>query len=230
MTATCVSVSNNISPVLQTPCRPERLDMLTNVTTGSSAPLGTTPSLGGVNFSVYSSHATGVELLLFDHVDDASAARVIRIDPIANRTYHYWHVFVPGLSPGQIYGYRVDGPWDPARGMRFDPTKILLDPYGRGVVVPSRSRRTTASEAGGNCAAAMKSVVVDINTYDWEGDTPLRHPSARTIIYEMHARGFTRHPSSGVGGLATLAPQGDGIVGRIPHRAAMSLSLSRRLT
>jgi pullulanase/glycogen debranching enzyme len=128
MTATCVSVSNNMSPVLQTPCRPERLDMLTNVTTGSSAPLGTTPSRGGVNFSVYSSHATGVELLLFDHVDDASAARVIRIDPIANRTYHYWHVFVPGLSPGQIYGYRVEGPWDPARGMRSIQRKSFSIP------------------------------------------------------------------------------------------------------
>ena len=91
----------------------------------------------GVNFSVFSKHATGVELLLFDHVDDdAQAARVIRIDPAANRTYHYWHVFVPGVTAGQIYGYRVEGPWDPANGMRFDPTKVLLDPYGRGVAVP----------------------------------------------------------------------------------------------
>jgi isoamylase len=153
-----------------------------------------------VNFSVFSKHATVVELLLFEHVDDdARAARVIRIDPAANRTYHYRHVFVPGVTAGQIYGYRVEGPWDPAHGMRFDPTKVLLDPYGRGVVVPDGYDRAAAGEIGDNSATAMKSVVVDPSTYDWEGDAPLRRPSAQTIIYEMHVRGFTRHPSSGLG-------------------------------
>ena len=107
--------------------------------TGSSAPLGATSSPGGVNFSVFSRHATGVELLLFEHADDARPARVIDIDPAIQRTYHYWHAFVPGLRPGQIYGYRVAGPFDPGRGLRFDPAKVLLDPYGRGVVVPSRT-------------------------------------------------------------------------------------------
>jgi isoamylase len=76
---------------------------------GTSSPLGATPCRDGVNFSVFSKHATGVELLLFDRVDDAKAARVIRIDPAANRTYHYWHVFVPGVIAGQIYGYRGEG-------------------------------------------------------------------------------------------------------------------------
>ena len=138
--------------------------------------------------------------MLFDRVDaGAHVARVIRIDPAANRTYHYWHVFVPGVTPGQLYGYRVEGPWDPANGMRFDPGKVLLDPYGRGVAVPDRYRRTAAGEPGDNSATAMKSVVVDPSAYDWEGDAPLRRPSAQTIIYEMHLRGFTRHPSSGVG-------------------------------
>jgi isoamylase len=101
----------------------------------ASSSLGATPRGDGVNFSVFSKYATGVELLLFDRVDDPQAARVIRIDPAANRTYHYWHVFVPGLRPGQIYGYRVDGPFEPENGMRYDPGKVLLDPYGRGVVV-----------------------------------------------------------------------------------------------
>ena len=103
-----------------------------------------------MNFSVFSKHATGVELLLFDHVDDAQPARVIRLDPAANRTYHYWHVFVPGLTAGQIYGYRVEGPWDPRSGMRFDPAKVLLDPYGRGVAVPDRYSRDAAREPGDN--------------------------------------------------------------------------------
>src|SRR5258705_5004631 len=103
---------------------------------GSSSPLGATPSRDGVNFSVYSRHATGIELLLFDGVDDAKAARAIRLDPSTNRTYHYWHVFVPDVRPGQLYAYRVEGPFDPSSGMRFDSTKVLLDPYGRAVMVP----------------------------------------------------------------------------------------------
>ena len=80
---------------------------------GRSCPLGATLSPEGANFSVYSKHATAIELLLFDRVDDARPARVIRIDPATNRTYHYWHVFVPGVKAGQIYGYRVEGPFDP---------------------------------------------------------------------------------------------------------------------
>jgi len=82
--------------------------------------------------------------------------------------------------------------------MRFDPAKVLLDPYGRGVVVPKNYNRDAASQEGDNTATAMKSVVVDTRTYNWEGDVPLKRPSAQTIVYEMHVRGFTRHPSSGV--------------------------------
>jgi glycogen operon protein len=165
---------------------------------GSAAPLGATLSLEGVNFSVYSRDATRVELLLFDHADDVRPARIIPIDPATERTYHYWHVFVPGLKPGQIYGYRVAGPFDPGRGLRFDAAKVLLDPYGRGVMVPARYSRDAASRDGDTAATAMKSVVVDPSAYDWEGDRPLRRPASRTIVYEMHVRGFTRHPSSGV--------------------------------
>src|SRR4029077_11725528 len=167
-------------------------------TNGSSAPLGATPAPSGVNFSVFSRYATGVHLLLFDRVDDTKAARVVWLDPSVNRTYHYWHVFVPNVQPGQLYGYQVDGPSDPSIGMRFDPAKVLLDPYGRGVMVPERYSRTAAGGPGDNTATAMKSVVADVSAYDWEGDVPLRRPSSRTIIYEMHVRGFTRHPSSGV--------------------------------
>src|SRR4030095_4446146 len=93
---------------------------------GKSSPLGGTLSQEGANFSVYSKHATGIELLLFDRVDDAQPSRVIRINPLTNRTYHYWHVFVPAVKAGQVYGYRVEGPLDPARGLRFDPDKALI--------------------------------------------------------------------------------------------------------
>ena len=111
---------------------------------GRSAPLGATVSAGGANFSVYSRNATGVELLLFDREDDVRPARTIAIDPSTNRTYHYWHVFVEGVKPGQVYGYRAHGPFDPAAGMRFNPAKVLLDPYGRGVVVPGNYTRDAA--------------------------------------------------------------------------------------
>jgi isoamylase len=157
---------------------------------GQSSPLGATVTEDGVNFSLFSRSGSGVELLLFDQVEDAKPARVVTLDPVKNRTYHYWHTAVKGVRPGQIYGYRVCG--------KHDQCKLLLDPYGRGVTVPRNYDRWAGAREGDNCAVAMKSVVIDSNHYDWEGDTPLRIPSARTIVYEMHVRGFTRHPSSGV--------------------------------
>ena len=165
---------------------------------GAPSPLGATVTASGVNFSVFSKNATGVDLLLFDREDDARPSRAIPLDPVSNHTYHYWHVFVPGLESGQIYGYRVRGPFEPHAGMRFDPGKVLLDPYGRAVVVPKAYSREAAGREGNNSATAMKSVVAGSGGYDWEGDEPLRRPYSRTIIYEMHLRGFTCHPNSGV--------------------------------
>src|SRR5262249_1186014 len=92
----------------------------------------------------------------------------------------------------------VHGPFDPASGLRFDPRRLLLDPYGRATVVPKNYNRAAAASAGYNASTAMKSVVVDPRAYDWEGDKPLRRPSARSIIYEIYVRGFTAHPRSGV--------------------------------
>ena len=166
-------------------------------TAGQPAPLGATVVDGGCNFSLFSRTASGVELLLFDR-EDGAASRVVQLDPVSNRTYYYWHTFVPGVKAGQIYAYRVRGPVDPARGLRFDATKVLLDPYGRGVVTPTAYNPEHARHPGDNSLTAMKSVVVDSSIYDWEGDAPLRRSSTRTVIYEMHVRGFTRHPNSGL--------------------------------
>jgi isoamylase len=105
-------------------------------TIGRSSPLGATLTQGGTNFSIYSRDAKGVELLLFDHEDSWKPSRIIRLDPYTDRTYHYWHVFLPNVQPGQVYAYCVEGPFDPAKGLRFDASKLLLDPYGRSVVVP----------------------------------------------------------------------------------------------
>jgi len=139
-----------------------------------------------------------VELLLFDRADDQKPVRTIRFDPKVNKTYHYWHIYVPDIQAGQIYGYRVHGPYEPESGMRFDPQKVLLDPYGKAVVIPETYNRLLASEPGDTTASSMKSAVADTSLYDWEGDVPLKLPFARAIIYEMHVRGFTAHPTSGV--------------------------------
>jgi isoamylase len=185
------------------------------VAAGDAAPLGATRAAGGVNFSVFSKDADLVELLLFDGPQAAEPAETIPLDPRSHRTYHYWHTFVPGLDTGQVYAYRAHGPSAPERGLRFDSDKVLLDPYGLAVVVPDGYSRTAASRPGDNTAAAMKSVVADAHRYDWEGDRPLRRPFGETIIYELHVRGFTRHPSSGVAAArrGTFA----GLVEKIPY-------------
>ena len=165
---------------------------------GSSAPLGASVAADGVNFSVYSKYASSIELLLFDDVNDGRPARTIPLDPRVNRSYHYWHTFVAGLEPGQVYGYRVIGPFAPERGLRFDAEKVLIDPYGLGVVVPREYDRLAAARPGDNTPVALKSVVADPSRYDWEGDRRLERPFRGTVIYEAHVGGFTRHPNSGV--------------------------------
>jgi isoamylase len=169
-----------------------------DVASGASAPLGATVLPGGVNFSVFSKHAVLLELLLFDDENATQPARIIPLHADQHRTYHYWHAFVPGLRPGQVYAYRAHGAFDPDRGLRFDAEKVLLDPYGLVVAVPGTYDRWAAAQPGDNVAVAMKSVVADPERYDWEGDLPLRRPFAETVIYELHVGGFTRHPSSGV--------------------------------
>ena len=166
--------------------------------TRRTAPLGATVTDEGVNFSVFSKHATRMELLLFNDALDRRPARVIPLDARQHRTYHYWHIFVPNLRPGQLYAYRADGPFAPERGQRFDGEKVLLDPYGLAVSVPPTYDRDAARRPGDTAATAMKSVVADPSRYDWEGDTPLRRPYVETVIYELHVRGFTQHPSAGV--------------------------------
>jgi glycogen operon protein len=189
---------------------------------GNSFPLGATLSNGGTNFSVFAKHSTAAKLLLFDAVDDPEPSCVIDLDQYENRTYHYWHVFVSGVTAGQIYGYRVLGPFDPASGLRFDPEKVLLDPYGKCIAVPARRSREAARQPGDNAATALRSVVVDPSAYDWEGDAPPRRSFAKTIVYEMHVASFTRHPSSGVAPLkrGTYA----GLIDKIPYLQDLGIS------
>jgi isoamylase len=185
------------------------------VKAGVSAPLGATVCPGGINFSVFSKNADLIELLLFDDANATQPTRIIPLDGAEHRSYHYRHVFVPDLWPGQVYAYRAHGPFAPSRGLRFDADKLLLDPYGLAVAVPETYDRWAAARPGDNAATAMKSVVADPDIYDWEGDLPLRRPFAETVIYELHVGGFTRHPSSGV----ASAKRGTyaGLIEKIPY-------------
>src|SRR5260221_7631281 len=158
---------------------------------GSAHPLGATTHADGVNFSLFSQDATEVVLLLFDDASAIEPGQVIRLDPFQNKTFHFWHLFVRGCRPGIYYAFRVDGPFDPSAGQRFNPNKVLIGPYAKGI---SRRLWSRANAAGpeDNLATSMRCAVVDLANYDWEGDRPLNRPIHESIIYEVHVGGFTR--------------------------------------
>lgn len=187
---------------------------VTRLRPGRSFPPGATVSQGGTNFCVFSRNCDWMELLLFDRADSAPSD-VIRLDGVRNRTFYYWHIFLEGIGHGQLYGWRAGGPYEPRAGLLFRGDKLLLDPYTRAVVTPSSYHPDCAVGDGDNAAQMMKSVVVDLSRFDWHADhAPLREPG-RTIIYEMHVAGFTRHPSSGVPPAYRGTYQG--VVEKIPY-------------
>ncbi len=189
---------------------------------GSSAPLGATVRDGGVNFSVFSRDATLIELLFFADAEAPQPFRIIALTPPEHRSQYYWHVFVPGIGPGQVYAYRAHGPFAPQQGLRFDREKVLLDPYGRALAVPARFDRSAAIRVGDNAPFAMKNVVARPDGYDWEGDQPLRRRFEETVIYELHVRGFTQHPSSGIA--ANKRGTYAGLIEKIPYLKELGIT------
>ena len=197
----------------------------TEIRRGIPLPLGTHESGGGVNFALFSRHATRVRLELFDHPADAKPARVIDLDPSRNRTGDIWHVWIQGLCAGQLYAYRVDGPYQPGEGHRFNFNKLLLDPFATAISpVPNWDFRPALgydSSAHGqdlvrstlDDAGAMPKCVFTQEHFHWQGDLPPRHPWASTVIYETHVRGFTNHASSGVEHRGTYR----GLMEKIPY-------------
>ena len=182
---------------------------------GQSFPLGATVHPDGVNFCLFSEHGERIELLLFDEPNAPKPSRVIPLNPQVNKTFYYWHVFVKGIEAGQVYAYRAYGPFAPEKGYRFDGSKVLLDPYAKAIVGDEIYNREAAMHPGDNCAQALRGVVVDPSTYDWEGDRLLRIPYSSSVIYELHVGGFTSHPNSG------LSPEKRGtyagLVEKIPY-------------
>ena len=167
---------------------------------GSPFPLGATWDGQGVNFAVYAENATGIELCLFNSSEEKTESEKIRIE---ERTHHVWHVYIPGLRPGQLYGYRVHGPYEPQNGHRFNPNKFLIDPYAKAISGTVQwhdslygyqldSPDSDLSFSHTDSAPFMpRSVVIDEN-FDWEGDKFPRIPYHKTIIYEVHVKGFTK--------------------------------------
>jgi isoamylase len=169
---------------------------------GSPYPLGPTWDGEGVNFALFSEHATGVELCLFDRADDVrESARI----PLAERDGFVWHAHLPDVRPGQLYGYRVHGPWAPQQGHRFNPAKLLIDPYARalsgqvptGAEVSGHDPRDPTGEIASmvDSGGVMPKCIVIEPAFSWGDDRPPRRPWSRTVIYECHVRGLTkRHP------------------------------------
>jgi isoamylase len=172
---------------------------VTEVWPGRPFPLGALWDGEGVNFSLFSENAARVELCLFDDEDNET-----RIE-VTERTAFNWHCYVPGIGPGRRYGYRVHGPYDPAAGMRFNPAKLLMDPYAKSIEGPVRWTEGNVLPYVPNGAddadlepddeddafAVPKSVVID-PYFDWEDDRHPRTPFAETVIYEAHVKGFTK--------------------------------------
>ncbi|MGB9292709.1 MAG: glycogen debranching protein GlgX [Desulfobaccales bacterium] len=197
----------------------------TDVRVGLPSPLRTYASGEGVNFAFSSRHASRVRLEFFDHPEDATAARVIDLDPAHHRTGDVWHVWIKGIRDGQLYAYRVDGPYQPKDGHRFNFNKLLLDPFATAISQlptwefgPARGYDPSGPDGDSGLslvdnAGAMPKCVFTQEHFDWQEDRPPRHPWSETVIYETHVRGFTIHPSSGVAHPGTYR----GLMEKIPY-------------
>jgi isoamylase len=197
-----------------------------DVQAGNPLPIGGAHQQGrGVNFVLFSRHATGVRLELYQNSNDSSPSRIIDFDPVRHRTGDVWHVWVRGIPAGQLYGYRIEGPYLPEEGHRFNPHKLLLDPYARAIAgvenwdflaargYDSSSSLTDLSFSTVDNAGTTPKSIFTHEHFDWELDSPPKHSASDTVIYETHVRGFTIHPSSGVAHPGTFS----GLIEKIPY-------------
>ena len=203
-----------------------------DVRAGSPLPLGTQETGGGVNFALFSRYASRVRLELFDHPEDATPARVIDLNSARNHTGDVWHVWVKGIGPGQLYAYRVDGPYEPSEGHRFNFNRLLLDPFATAISQVPRWDFTSA--LGYDASAPKQDLVISTldnsrsmpkcvfvnEPFEWDGDQPPCHPWSKTVIYETHVRGFTIHPKSGVDHPGTYR----GLMEKIPYLKTLGVT------
>src|SRR6185369_2758638 len=208
------------------PCR-RRLAM-TTIGSGTHYPLGATLTPAGTNFALYSQAATEVLLLLFDRAD-GPPTDVIRL---SGPTKRVWHAVVKGVAAGQLYGYRVRGEHRPETGRRFNDAKLLLDPYAKAITGKFRNTdnlllaydathaaRDLSLDPRDNAAVVPKGIVVD-DAFDWQNDASPHVPLEELIVYEVHVKGFTAHPSSRVQHPGTYL----GFIEKIPHLTALGVN------
>lgn len=186
---------------------------------GKPLDTGTLVTSSGVYFSIFTRNATKVFLELFQNQEDATPFRTIELDPDTNRTGDIWHVYVQGLKAGALYLYRADGPFKPEKGLRFDKTQYLFDPKAKAFTSDSVFK---FMQPGTKRAAGIfpKNVVIDDESYDWEDDKPLAIPLQKSVIYEMHLKGFTASPTSGVEHPGTYL----GAVEKIPYLQSLGIT------
>jgi isoamylase len=181
------------------------------VRAGDPLPIGGAHESGdGVNFVLFSRNATRVRLELYQNADDSSPARILDLNPAGHRTGDIWHIWVRGIPAGQLYGYRIEGPYQPELGHRFNPHKLLLDPFARALAGVEEWDFSTARgydstsplsdlsfSTVDNSGTTPKSVFTKSH-FDWDMDAPPKHAACDMVIYETHVRGFTIDPTSGV--------------------------------
>ncbi|WP_294427396.1 glycogen debranching protein GlgX [uncultured Treponema sp.] len=181
--------------------------------------MGTSVTPKGVYFTVFSRNAKKIYLELYASAEDATPYYTIELTPDKNRTGDMWHVFVEGLKAGDLYLYRVEGPFTPSRGHRFDKTQSLFDPRAKAFSEGSVFKYMLPGKDK-YMERMPKCVIVDDEDYDWEDDKPLSIPLEKTIIYEMHVKGFTASPSSGVEHPGTYR----GLIEKIPYLQSLGIS------
>lgn len=175
-------------------------------------PYGAVIHDGGVQFVVFSRNATEMRLLLYNDVEDLEPSEIVHFDPSKDRWGDIWSVFMPDLGPGQLYHFQASGPFDPARGMRFNAETRLIDPY-------AKSLAGTFQKSDDGIVRPPKCVVVD-DFFDWAGDRHLRRDLAETVIYEMHVKGFTKSDTSGSKNPGTYL----GVIDKIPYLKSLGVT------
>jgi glycogen operon protein len=193
--------------------------------TGKALPLGASLTGRGVNFAVFSRHATALSLVLFEHGGRDSPYQELRLDRKKNKTGDLWHCHVPGLGVGALYLYRVDGPYNPEQGFRYNVHKALIDPYAKALTDlsnwdfrlcagydPDNPALDLSFSRGDSMSVQPRCIVIN-DDFDWQDDLPLNYPLRFSVLYETHVRGFTMHPDSGVEHPGTYR----GVIERIPY-------------
>jgi len=200
--------------------------------TGKALPLGASLTHEGVNFAIFSRNATAVTLIIFESAEKDCPWIEIPLDKREHKTGNIWHCFIKGLEAGTCYLYRVDGPYFPEKGHRFNPYKTLIDPYAKAVTDlsdwdyavcsgfdSSKPGRDLSFSYEDDAAYQPRCIVVD-NRFDWQGDMPINYPLRFSVIYETHVKGLTAHPNSGVEHPGTYK----GVVEKIPFLKELGIT------